>query len=347
MNTEVANSRPHPILDDSSRMMRIIVNPTYDRLTISRAAHMRKVNPLSYDCKLIRLNRRKEKNMNTSVKSSSNEQTITMSNTDKVQPKTTLGSSTRYVNSRYGFEIRRYSSPNWLSIDLLTKDACQKQEKTFREMLDKQEQNEIVAQNVYSLEYYRQRYKELLQSYQQGPLTREQWAKQNYQLHCIRTLYTQAYQREQYLLGLHAEQLRQNRAQTVFKKWKDVKDQQKHAKFDERPKTTSSQRTTESPSVSSNPSFCHSTPTANATSSSLTSTAELEQLSIFRPVSSVKDSLKTLYMLDKRRSSLQAMLKRIVGLDGPLPPPPKIPYRQPSSRTNAIEDSEFDSNFSK
>ncbi|UJR22793.1 hypothetical protein I4U23_025825 [Adineta vaga] len=368
MNTEVVTSRPHPVLDNPIQMMRIIANPVYDRLTVSRAAHINKLNPSNYDCKLIRLNRQKEKSMNTSVKSFNNEQLITMplsTNVNKIKLKsetehqnfrrideneshsssTTITNTIRYVNSRHGFEIHRYSSPNSLSIDLLTRDACQAQEQTFREMLDKQEESESISQNIYTLEYYHQRYKDLLESYKRGYLTRQEWAKQNYQLHCLKTYYTQALNREQSRLSLRAQKLRQRRADNVFKQWKEAKDAEKNGFVRERSKTIQSPQITERTSVLSNPSFSLHSNTTNRISTSTSIVNEFDELSIYQPVSSLKNSNHTLYMLDKRRSSLQAMLKRIVGLDEPLPPSPKIQYRQQSSRTNTTDDSGFLSNF--
>jgi hypothetical protein len=57
-----------------------IANPVYDRLTISRAAHIRKHNPAEYIRSCTRLSRPKAKSMRTPLKSSNNEPTITTVN---------------------------------------------------------------------------------------------------------------------------------------------------------------------------------------------------------------------------------------------------------------------------
>ena len=92
--------------------------------------------------------------------------------------------------ARHGFEVQRYVSSNWLTTDIFAKDACQSHEQTFRQMLDKKRQYERLSRSIYSSDYYRKRWNELVQSYKQGYLTHEDWAKQNYQLICLRTLYS-------------------------------------------------------------------------------------------------------------------------------------------------------------
>jgi len=52
-------------------------------------------------------------------------------------------------------------------------------------------------------------------------------------------------------------------------------------------------------------------------------------------------------MLDQQRWSLKAMLKRVVGLAEPLPPPPKFIKRKQSPITNASTDSGFESDSLK
>ncbi|CAF4274877.1 unnamed protein product, partial [Rotaria magnacalcarata] len=64
-------------------------------------------------------------------------------------------------------------------------------------MLDKKRQYERLSRSIYSSEYYTQRWNELLKSYKQGYLTHAEWAQQNYQLFCLKTLYSQAVKREQ------------------------------------------------------------------------------------------------------------------------------------------------------
>ncbi|CAF2358080.1 unnamed protein product [Rotaria sp. Silwood2] len=73
---------PHPILDNPAKMMRIIANPLYDKLTISRAASMHKYNftPCVRQSRQSRqsrqLKRSKEKTMNLPSKPLDTEQTI-------------------------------------------------------------------------------------------------------------------------------------------------------------------------------------------------------------------------------------------------------------------------------
>lgn len=261
-------------------------------------------------------------------------------------------STIRYVNSRHGFEVQRYSSSNWLSIDLLTKDACESQEKTFREMLDKKEQTELLSRSIYTSDYYRQRWEDLLQSYKDGHLTHDQWAKQNYQLYCLKTFYTQALEREQYLIDLHAQNQRQRRAQHVFNQWKESKnDGNNSERHRSHLNTATSQRTTDATSVLSNtssspPPHHHHNHTINRISISSIAENDLEELPLFRPMHHSKNMgilSKSSYMLDEQRWSLKAMLKRVVGLAEPLQPPPKILNRQHSTVTNLSNDSGFES----
>ena len=263
----------------------------------------------------------------------------------------------RYVNSRHGFEVQRYSSRNWLSIDVFTKDTCQSHEKTFREMLDKKHQYERLSRSIYSSEYYTKRWHELLQSYKQGYLTHEEWAKQNYQLICLRTLHQQAAKREQRDSELDAQDVRRIRAQSAFNEWKEAKKEEKSQRYN-RKNTAHSQRTTEGASLISNNPF--SIPMLNTTDENNTTLidtslqtsistggdGELESISIYQPRTASKNtsaSSKALYMLDEQRWSLQAMLKRIVGLAEPLPPPPKATKRKQSPMTNISTDSGFES----
>jgi len=87
---------PHPILDDSSKMMRIIgkfielylrnnfvisftylANPLYDKLTLSRAAQIRTHTPLESIQQSRQLNRSRERSTRTSFKPEDIEQTTT------------------------------------------------------------------------------------------------------------------------------------------------------------------------------------------------------------------------------------------------------------------------------
>ncbi len=253
----------------------------------------------------------------------------------------------RYVNSSFGFEVQRYSSRNWLSIDLLTKDACESEEKTFREMLNKKEQNESSSRSIYTSEYYRQRWEDLLKSYKEGHLTHEEWAKQNYQLNCLKTFYIQACEREQYQMNLFAQNQRQRRAECVFNKWKEEKTEGNLERHRSHLNTATSHRTTEVISVLSNISSSLPNHITNRVSISSIPENDLEELPLFRPVNlskHVTNLSKASYMLDEQRWSLKAMLKRVVGLAEPLPPPPpKVVNRAYSSLTNLSNDSGFES----
>ncbi|CAF4435079.1 unnamed protein product, partial [Adineta steineri] len=150
-----------------------------------------------------------------------------------------------------------------------------------------------------TLEYYRKRYQNLLQSYKHGNLTYDQWAKQNYQLHCLRTLYTQAYKREQYCRNLYAQKLRQRHAQSVFKQWKEAKNEGNLGNH--RRNTDHSQQTTEIISVSSNPSMSPRNNTTNRISMSTIIDNDSEVRSVVQPMNSVKYNLDTLEMLNNQR----------------------------------------------
>jgi hypothetical protein len=74
--------------------------------------------------------------------------------------------------------------------------------------------------------------------------------------------------------------------------------------------------------------------------------SEIQRTLINQPISSSKTTSAIengLYMLDEQRWSLQAMLKRVVGLAEPLPPPPKVVKRKQSPMTNISSDSGFES----
>ena len=239
----------------------------------------------------------------------------------------------RYVNSRHGFEVQRYSSSNWLSIDLLSKEVCDSHDKTFLEMLDKKEQEELVSRSIYTAEYYRNRWDDLLQSYKQGTLTHNQWAKQNYQLNCLKTFYTQAFDREQYRISLHAQNQRKRRAHSAYNEWKEGKHEDNLERPPSNLNTPNHQHTKDRTSVLSN--------VTNRMSVSSSVNNEPEELPLFRPNNSSKHTKlrsDTFYMLDKQRWSLDAMLKRVVGLAEPLPPPPKITkYHNPSLTNLSID----------
>ncbi|CAM4750045.1 unnamed protein product [Rotaria magnacalcarata] len=432
---------PHPILDDPSKMMRIIANPVYDKLTFSRAVNMRKITSTHQQSP--QLNRPKQKILSMRSKSTDASHTDTTalpspseSNTSQVEsnisfirrgaaaaaappppfrlptppsakliepqilssttsrsraktPRTntqTLQSAltdnnknvkkpiadgtVRYVNSRHGFEVQRYSSSNWLAVDIYTKDACQSHEKTFREMLDKKRQYERLSRSIYSSEYYTQRWNELLKSYKQGYLTHAEWAQQNYQLFCLKTLYSQAVKREQTHIKAFIEDSRRDRAKSAFKEWKGTKSDD-NPQHQSRLTTARNQRTKEAASSSflSNTSFSspssktgdqnHTTSSDRSHRLSMSTNTECELQRIpnnqsknssqntsnmlSSSSSSSSSSSTTSYVFDEQRWSLQAMLKRVVGLAEPLTKLPTVTKRKHSPVTNASNDSGFES----
>ncbi|CAF2308069.1 unnamed protein product [Rotaria sp. Silwood2] len=265
----------------------------------------------------------------------------------------------RYVNSRHGFEVQRYSSANWLSTDIYTKDACQAHEKTFRQMLDKKRQIERLSRSIYSSDYYSKRWHELLQSYKQGYLTHAEWAKQNYQLYCLKTLYTQAKRREQKDMDLDKQELLRARAKSAFDEWKETKCEEPSTNRN-RLTTARSHQTLEGTSVNANNSFStgiskttdenHTTSvdTNRRISISTSGDCELQKISIYQPIisskntSTISSSIGS-YILDQERWSLQAMLKRVVGLAEPLSQSPKVADRKQSPVTITSIDSGFES----
>lgn len=213
-------------------------------------------------------------------------------------------------------------------------------------MLDKKEQTELLSKSIFTSDYYRQRWEDLLQSYKDGHLTHDQWARQNYQLYCLKTFYQQALEREQYLTDIHAQNQRQRRAQNTYNQWKESKVEGNNHRSNLN--TATSHRVTDVTSVLSNTSMSASPPNHTINRISIVSILENdpEELPLFRPMnhSKVNEILpKTSYMLDEQRWSLKAMLKRVVGLAEPLPPPPKIQNRQQSAVTNHSNDSGFES----
>lgn len=214
-------------------------------------------------------------------------------------------------------------------------------------MLDKKEKTEISSRSVFTSEYYRQRFEDLLQSYRNGELTHDQWAQQNYRLHCLKTLYGQALEREQQRTSVFQQSQRQRRAECVFNQWKEVKDEGHQDRRRSHLDTANSHRMAEVNSVSSNPLSSIPHPTDNRASiSSITETVS-EGLPALPSTKSNKPSTKSFdvsaFMLDEQRWSLDAMLKRVVGLAEPLPPPPKLTNRRQSYLTNLSNDSGFES----
>jgi hypothetical protein len=282
----------------------------------------------------------------TRLPNRSRSQSIQSSQTDSAlnSKKPLVDGSIRYVNSRHGFEAQRYSSPNWLHIDLLTKEVCQSHEKTFLEMLYKKEQNERLLHSIYTSEYYSKRFHDLLQSYKQGYLTHAEWAKQNYQLSCLKNFYIQASEREQHHIDVYDQNLREKRAQSAFNEWKEVKDEKNHERRRSRLNTPTSQRATDVSSALSNASctvpVLNSIDNHNRMSISTSPDTEPPALSIYQPNIL---STNTLPMLDEQRWSLKSMLKRVVGLAEPLPSLSQTIKRQSSSITHLSTDSGFES----
>jgi hypothetical protein len=225
-------------------------------------------------------------------------------------------------------------------------------------MLDKKRQYERLSRSIYSSEYYTKRWHELLQSYKQGYLTHAEWAQQNYQLLCLRTLYAQATKREQRDIDSDAQDIRHVRAKSAYSEWIETKNEENSQHLHNRLNTAHSQRTAEGTSFLSNDlSSIPALSTTDENNTTLVNTsvrmsvstsddAELEPTSIYQPIILSKNtsaSSKALDMLDEQRWSFRAMLKRVVGLAEPLPPPPNAGKRKQSPMTNASTDSGFES----
>lgn len=222
-------------------------------------------------------------------------------------------------------------------------------------MLDKKRQYERLSRSIYSSEYYYKRWKKLLESYKQGLLTHAEWAEQNYQLVCVQTLYNQAKQREKQDIELDAQEMRQTRAQSAYQQWKESKAETASESSRQRATTARQKPLTEEPICLSSNSF--STPMSITTDESnttlnggnrrmsiSTSDSDGQQIFTHQPIigsKHVSATEKALYMLDEQRWSLQAMLKRVVGLAEPLPPPPKFIRGKQSPFTNSSLDSGF------
>jgi hypothetical protein len=225
-------------------------------------------------------------------------------------------------------------------------------------MLDKKRQYERLSRSIYSSEYYNKRWHELLESYKQGYLTHTEWAKQNYQLLCLRTLYIQAKRREQQDIDLDSQDVRRARSKSAYNQWKEAKSEGNSERRHDHTNTSHSQQTTEGISFLSNNSVSilmsntideNNTTLADTSlrmSISTSADSEIQRTLINQPISSSKTTSAIengLYMLDEQRWSLQAMLKRVVGLAEPLPPPPKVVKRKQSPMTNISSDSGFES----
>ena len=261
----------------------------------------------------------------------------------------------RYVSSRHGFEVQRYASRNWLTIDVFTKDACQAEEKPYRDMLEKKRQYERLSRSIFSAEYYQKRWQKALDSSKEDNATHADWAKQNYQLLCLRTLHSQAEKREQRDRALDAQEARRARAQTAYQRWKETKDEENLQRQRSRQTTAHSQRSTDTRSIFANTSF--TIPMAKSidddTTATITDTNSRRMSLTTDPDNDVPQPTlvsrkkstdpRELHMFDEQRWSLRAMLKRVVGLAEPLPASPKIPLRKQSPMTMTSNDSGFES----
>jgi hypothetical protein len=229
-------------------------------------------------------------------------------------------------------------------------------------MLDKKTQYERLSRSIYSSDYYIKRWNELLESYKHGDLTHSEWAQQNYQLLCLRTLYIQAKKREQRDRDLIAQNVRRDRAKSAYKQWKETKTEENSEHQQSHLNIFHSPRTTEGTSFLLNNSSSipisnilddNNTTLADTSHQMLTSMcvdSETQPTSTCQPIIVSKTTSATenaLYMLDQQRWSLKAMLKRVVGLAEPLPPPPKFIKRKQSPITNASTDSGFESDSLK
>ena len=274
--------------------------------------------------------------------------------------KPTVNGTVRYMKSRYGLEVHRYASENWLTVDVFTTDACQTHEKNFREMLERKRQDERLSSSMYSSEYYKKRWNELLHSYKQDNLTHTEWAKQNYQLICLETLYFRAKTREQRRMDSNVQDVRHSRAENAYVQWKRTKKEKSKQHQNRLNAGQHHQCSTKTTFLQSKNFFPMSTSnTNNDTQITIDDTSyqtsiatyddnEIRRTSFYQPTISSKhtstvSSTTTSYTFDEQRWSLQAMLKRIVGLGEPLSPLSKINDRKQSPRTNTSTDSGFES----
>lgn len=235
---------------------------------------------------------------------------------------------------------------------MFSNDACQAQEKPFREMLEKKRQYERLSKSIYSSDYYQRRWHETIRSYRPDHRNHQDWAKQNYQLLCLKALYSQAMSREQYDKYLDADDVRRKRAQRAFEDWKEEKEEEKLASISNPSRNLNISETfNDSFTVPTTNSIDRMTNTTTVVDQSQrmsfsTDTADVELTQhqptiLSRKISSNKDGL---YMYDKERWSLQAMLKRVVGLAQPLPPPPpRFLQRKTLSTATTSNDSGFES----
>ncbi|CAF0774201.1 unnamed protein product [Didymodactylos carnosus] len=435
-NSSLDKELNHPLLDDKERMMKIIANPVYDKLTAARASNLSQLKHF------IPYNRNNQKRfMNTNIDSRLNKveylKTMDISSTPDPKSKcvswsynnagrpsisttantithstrkTSLltedlkddakshqssrhssarksasrtnnrsGSATkngsfpkegtiRYIMTKHGLEVHRYSAHNWLNIDLFTKDACGSQERAYADVMDKKHQYERLARRIYASEYYDKRLRELTYCRKSGIMSHEEWAKQSYQILCVKTLLEQSLKQEQQ--AMLADEMENNAklSQKAYKQWKDSKSKEKimdksiynkrdflnenktlalkHREFVTstklRPNNQSSSRPTTRHNTTlpnSNDSFSSGfyepSLVKSETSNQDTYTTGIEKSSKKLPdqpplQNSKKTSISvsTIELLQNDRWSLQAMLKRVVGLE------PSVAQLKPSTNNS-------------
>lgn len=275
------------------------------------------------------------------------------------QQETITDGTIRYVKSRHGFEVQHFMSKNCLKIDVFSKDACQEQDKPFREMLEKKQQYERLSKSIYSSEYYQNRWNELVKSYKYENLSHAEWAKQNYQELCLRTLYGRAAQREYADQLNYNEKQREIRAHSAFQQWRDVKDKERLQQQRSRLTTAQSQGQTETRFFGANASFTvpMTTSTEDLTTSigdtsyrmSISTNEENElhtnslnktEINEQKPLAEEKEDLR---LYDPDRWSIHSMLKRVVGLSEPLSKVSKSSSVKKASSPSASSDSGFES----
>lgn len=211
---------------------------------------------------------------------------------------------------------------------MISKDACQHDERVFREMVARKNRTKTLADSVFTPEYYRQRWEQLMSSYRQGHLTHEEWAKQNYQLHCLKQFYLSASERE----ILHQEETdeleRRIRADNAFLRWKEMKNEENYERQGSHVNTSLTRHLLGTPfspvtidsSYGGNPSL-----TNNHRSSISSQSPDLimenglnEGVKIHRKKSTIEPLKAHLYD-QPDRWSISSMIKRVVGLAEPLP----------------------------
>ncbi|CAF1595737.1 unnamed protein product, partial [Didymodactylos carnosus] len=157
--------------------------------------------------------------------SSSRTSTVRPSNHSSSSAKTKLPKegTVRYVMTKYGLEVRRYSTDKWLNIDLLAKDACTTQERAYAEIMEKKQQYERMSKRIYASEYYEKRLRELLLFRKSGIMSHEEWAKQSYQLLCVKTLLDRSLKQERKDILVDEKARNARLSQRAYQQWIESK----------------------------------------------------------------------------------------------------------------------------